>query len=339
MPLVSVIIPVYNVEKYIERCISSVVNQSYKNLQIILVNDGSKDTSGAICEKWKNKDNRISVIHKQNEGLGYARNTGLQVATGKYCSFIDSDDYIKTNMYEKVIAQLEKEQADICYYGLINVWTNKTSEIKEYPTKLVYVGEAILRDLFVPAIGAVKENFINVSVCTAIYRLGCIRENSIMFNSEKVCLCEDLFFNINYSALSKKAIVFPESFYYYCHNSNSLSTSYRSDRFEATIRHQKLLESNMKKYNIRDFASGNIDRCLMINTIVCLKQEVSNERILGKKTVINNLKKICNDNYIQNYLLNNSMNNLPITYRLLKYALKNKIIPLVYIFTKMKTKK
>ena len=90
--IVSVIVPIYNVEKYLDRCISSIINQTYKNLEIILVDDGSTDKSGAICDNYKIKDCRIKVIHKQNGGLGYARNSGLDVATGQYVTFIDGDD-------------------------------------------------------------------------------------------------------------------------------------------------------------------------------------------------------------------------------------------------------
>ena len=87
--LVSVIVPVYNVEQYLDKCIDSIVHQSYKKLEIILIDDGSKDSSGQLCEKWKQMDNRIKVIHKQNEGLGFARNTGIDAAIGDYVLYID----------------------------------------------------------------------------------------------------------------------------------------------------------------------------------------------------------------------------------------------------------
>lgn len=98
--LISVIIPVYNVEKYLDECITSVINQTYTNLEIIIVDDGSTDDSGDICEKYKSLDSRIKVIHKENGGLSSARNAGLKIATGKYVGFVDSDDYINSSMYE-----------------------------------------------------------------------------------------------------------------------------------------------------------------------------------------------------------------------------------------------
>ena len=100
--LISVVVPVYNVENYLEKCVSSITNQTYKNLEIILVNDGSKDNSGAICDDLAKNDSRIKVIHKENGGLSDARNTGINVATGEYIGFVDSDDWIERDMYEQL---------------------------------------------------------------------------------------------------------------------------------------------------------------------------------------------------------------------------------------------
>ena len=97
--LISVIVPVYNVEEYLDRCIESIVNQTYKNLEILLIDDGSTDNSYNICDKWAKKDNRIKVVHKENGGVSSARNVGLDVATGDYIGFVDSDDYISIDMY------------------------------------------------------------------------------------------------------------------------------------------------------------------------------------------------------------------------------------------------
>ena len=112
MPLISVILPVYRVEKYLDRCLQSITGQTYRNLEIILVDDGSPDNSGAICDAWAEKDDRIRVIHKQNAGAGAARNTGLAVATGEIISMIDSDDYLEIHMYEHLM-DLMTEDVDI----------------------------------------------------------------------------------------------------------------------------------------------------------------------------------------------------------------------------------
>lgn len=110
---ISVIIPVYNVEKYLKRCIESVINQTIKDLEIILVDDGSTDSSGRICDEYAKKDKRIKVIHKENGGLSDARNAGLDIARGYYISFVDSDDYIDNNMIEKLYYGCTKNNTDI----------------------------------------------------------------------------------------------------------------------------------------------------------------------------------------------------------------------------------
>ena len=112
--LISVIVPIYKVEAYLERCIGSIVNQTYQNLEIILVDDGSPDSCPDICDAWKEKDDRIKVIHKKNGGLSDARNAGMQIMAGTYISYIDSDDWVANDMYEKMMYAIKKNDADIC---------------------------------------------------------------------------------------------------------------------------------------------------------------------------------------------------------------------------------
>ena len=110
---VSVILPIYNVEKYLERCIKSIAAQTYTNLEILLIDDGSTDLSADICDMWAEKDKRVIAIHKKNEGLGMARNTGIDNATGRYVFFVDSDDYVAPDMIEKVVMLAENTNSDV----------------------------------------------------------------------------------------------------------------------------------------------------------------------------------------------------------------------------------
>jgi len=126
LPIISVIIPVYKVELYLRKCLDSVCNQTYKNLEIILVDDGSPDNCGKICDEYAAKDSRIRVIHKLNEGLSVARNSGIKIATGEYLGFVDSDDYIEPDMYEFLYQNLVKENADISICGLFEHKDNRT---------------------------------------------------------------------------------------------------------------------------------------------------------------------------------------------------------------------
>lgn len=138
--LISVVVPVYNVEKYLKRCIESILNQTYKNLEIILVDDGSKDKSGQICDEYSKKDERIKVIHKENGGLSDARNVGVENGLGKYICFIDSDDYIDVKFLENLYLIIKKYNADIsvCCYKIVYENSNylKIEERREFKEEI-----------------------------------------------------------------------------------------------------------------------------------------------------------------------------------------------------------
>lgn len=128
--LISIIVPVYNVEQYLDRCVESIVNQTYQNLEIILVDDGSPDACPALCDAWAEKDSRIRVIHKPNGGLSDARNAGMAVATGEFISFIDSDDWVAPQFYEKLLEVIKRDGSDIAACSVEMVWEdNPTSRM------------------------------------------------------------------------------------------------------------------------------------------------------------------------------------------------------------------
>lgn len=123
---ISVIVPVFNVEQYLRECLDSVLSQSYSDLQVILIDDGSTDSSGAICDEYAKRDSRIVVIHQKNGGAAAAKNAGLRIATGKYLSFVDSDDYLEPGAYAHMVAQLEGTNADVIQCAFCDVFPDKT---------------------------------------------------------------------------------------------------------------------------------------------------------------------------------------------------------------------
>lgn len=130
LPLISVIVPVYKVERYVDRCIQSIVDQTYRNLEIILVDDGSPDRCPQICDSFAQKDDRVFVIHKHNGGLSSARNAGLEKAHGAFIGFVDSDDYIASDMYESMLTNLQKEDADIAFTSSAHVYEDGSISTK-----------------------------------------------------------------------------------------------------------------------------------------------------------------------------------------------------------------
>ena len=129
--LISVIVPVYNVEKYLEKCVSSIINQTYKNLEIMLVDDGSTDSSGKMCDEFAKKDDRIKVIHKPNGGLSDARNSALKIAKGDYIGFVDSDDYIADDMFETLCDLMEDNNSDISIVSFYEIYNNKLIGVRD----------------------------------------------------------------------------------------------------------------------------------------------------------------------------------------------------------------
>lgn len=139
---ISVIVPVYNVDRFLDRCLISITGQTFKDLEIILVDDGSPDNSPQMCEEWAKKDNRIRVIHKENGGLGFARNSGMEIATGEFIAFVDSDDYIEFDMYEKLYQEAEESDSDIVYSGFNYIASNGQKTVFTENEKTCVLGRA-----------------------------------------------------------------------------------------------------------------------------------------------------------------------------------------------------
>ena len=144
--LISIIVPVYNVEQYLETCVDSIINQKYKNLEIILVDDGATDSSGKLCDELAKIDNRIKVYHKENGGLSDARNYGVERATGDYIGFVDSDDYIDSEMYEELYEAIKKENVDVVECNLKIIYPDRVELFTEQKYYNVYTKQEYLEE-------------------------------------------------------------------------------------------------------------------------------------------------------------------------------------------------
>jgi glycosyltransferase involved in cell wall biosynthesis len=225
IPKVSVIIPIYNVEKYIRQCLDSIVNQTLQNIEIICINDGSTDRSLSILKEYASRDKRIIVISQENQGLAAARNIGIQNSIGTYISFIDSDDYVKPDFLEIAYIKLEELQID-------SVWLNvkKFDDIKKSFTKDNY----FLRTNNGPLTITPKNiNSFPVISCNKVYRLRTIKKNNIIFS--KGIFFEDLEFYYRFFTQSKETYFINKHLYIYRLRPNSILSSKknRSDIFKA----------------------------------------------------------------------------------------------------------
>lgn len=217
-PLISVIVPVYNSENYLHRCVDSILKQTYSNLEIILIDDGSKDLSGTICDAYAAKDIRIQVIHQRNMGVSAARNSGLDIARGTYITFVDSDDYILPTMYETMLTELQKTAVDICvcqwqYENLDGTWVVDLSNVDEsiYGKKdAIAFAEYLYRGSY--------ENGVVVGVCNKLYKSELF--DKIRFKGR---MYEDDLINSEILSRDITVNVLKEQFYVYTQNLSSLT--------------------------------------------------------------------------------------------------------------------
>ena len=239
-PKISVIVPVYNNEVYLKQCVNSLMEQTFTDIEILLIDDGSTDKSGYLCDEYAKLDARIRVIHKNNEGLGLTRNRGMQEARGEYFTFLDSDDYVSHDMYEKLWYQAKKFDAEACMCGIARVLGDKEISYELKLEKIVYDRTEIQNDIVYKMIGSApedkNESTIGYSMCTGIYKLDVVKKHKMSFYSEREYKVEDVLFKIEYYSYINKFTYIPDSCYKYRCNENSLTRKYRSDVLDATVK-------------------------------------------------------------------------------------------------------
>lgn len=295
MKLVSVVIPIYNSEKVLERCIESVIKQEHSNLDIILINDGSTDKSEEICEEYLKKDSRIRYFYQKNQGVSCTRNYGIDVAKGEYIIFIDSDDYIENNMISSLLNNVDMS---ICGYSTYYLKDNMDIP---YITNYNELEKKVLtqKDFF-KHLGYWMLNF-NI-ICmpwNKLFNLKKIRDNNLYFPYD-VSYGEDLIFNLKYFDLMQKMFFTPEVLYHYeLGNSNSLEGKYKDDIFQQQKEQFIMILSLLKErkqlsyYNKRNLA------CYFIGRVeYCIKMLFHEQCLLSKEEKRERIKKIVEDDLV-----------------------------------------
>lgn len=218
-PYISVIVPVYNTEKYLPRCLDSLVNQTYKDIEIICINDGSKDNSLNVLNDYAKKDKRIKVINQENQGVSCARNAGIDKSKGKYISFIDSDDYVDLDMYETLINSLKDKEYDILAFGY-DLVDPKTGESKK--------GSDIQNGIF-DACEFLDFNYNLQGVVNTLYKKSIIDENRLRF-TPSVSYGEDILFRQMYILKVEKMKMMNRVFYHYVYDDEAAKQKYTNDK-------------------------------------------------------------------------------------------------------------
>lgn len=215
-PVVSVIIPVYHVEAYLGRCVDSVLAQSLRNIEIILVDDGSTDGCPAICDEYARRDNRVTVIHQKNTGLGGARNAGLDAVRGEHIAFVDADDFIDPAMFEQMLVSLHKENADLCICGFKKVTEDSLRAAEKSAVSFqIVTGMQALEKLY-------TGDYVYYTIaCNKLFKRTLF--DTIRFPEGK--LFEDGYAAFRYYYASSRVVCLPDCFYFYFLRGNSITTA------------------------------------------------------------------------------------------------------------------
>ena len=268
-PKVSVIVPVYKVEKYLKRCVDSLVGQTLKDIEIILVDDGSPDGCPKMCDDFAAADSRIKVIHKPNGGLGSARNAGLEVAKGEYVAFVDSDDFILTDAFATLVAEGEKNGLD----GVFNGYSYHCADGHKVDVQCRVMRCDGLEGMkqYITAMLA-NNNSIMKSVWSGIYRCRIISENGLKFVSEREYLSEDVVFNVSFLAKCSSVASLPTVFYQYCYNEGSLTKTFKEEKIANNFRLYETISKCLIENGMADVTV--MAKSLMLDYTVWLMKEI-----------------------------------------------------------------
>lgn len=245
-PVISIIVPVYNTSKYLDRCISSLLSQSFKNFEVILVDDGSTDNSAEVCRRYVNE--KVKLYSKQNGGLFDARNFGIKhmSESSQYCCFVDSDDTINSDYLKKLYDSIIISAADLSCGGIKNIYKNQSDNIpQEFELKAAVYDDVFNNYLFA---NRLKTGFFN-SACTKLYKTEIIRKYNLYF--ENIKIAEDICFNFKYLHFCSKIIVLDDKIYNYYHNEGSLTSQGSADMYSNYV--------SLQQQMLQDFSNSLSD--------------------------------------------------------------------------------
>ncbi len=339
MVSVSVIIPVYNVEKYLPKCLDSVVGQTYKNLEIICVNDGSPDNSDVILENYAKQDNRIKIINQKNKGLSGARNTGIAEATGEYIVFLDSDDWLDADAITQAVSVAEKNNCDVVMWGYTREFADKSIEKKIFDGDRIF-DNAESRNIHRRLAGLSGAELSNpentdalVTAWGKLYRADIIKENNIEFVDTKIIGTEDLLFNMYVFGFVRSSAFINKPFNHYRKdNETSLTRSYKAQLFAQWSELYSRIRTYIEKNNLGDDFGKALDNRICLSMIGLGLNELCNTQSHGAR--IGNLKKfLCSEQYVKAYK-NLELKFFPIHWKIFFCLCKKRCAVGVYILLK-----
>lgn len=297
---VSVIVPVYNVRQHLEQCVDSILTQSYPVVEVLLVDDGSTDGSGDLCDCLANEHVAVRVIHKENAGLGFARNTGLDNVSPEatHIMFVDSDDWLEPGMMETFAQTMERYNADCVLGGFTKRDDMGKALFESKMEDATWQNDTLVRYLVPRVCGSAPgvSDSIPMSVCSSLFAKKIIDEHALRFPSEREVISEDFVFKFRYLKACGRVATTSCTGYSYRTNPLSLSMSYRPDRFEASLRFYKYASQIVAGFPAEEECLLRLKKTLFIYIRMCISQERSN--ISGKRAgnAAMVIATICHDN-------------------------------------------
>lgn len=308
-PKVSIVVPIYNVERYLSRCIDSLLLQSLKDIEIIAVNDGSTDTCSEILNQYARKDNRIVIIEKENGGVSSARNIGISMARGEYIGFVDPDDWVDREMYESLYETAINDEGDIVMCTYTREFGTHSKEKKfDLPKKICYRNEEVQFKVLRRLIGPLNEEIANPemldawgSVWSKLYRSEIIKEKELRFiDLSVVGTNEDSLFNIHAFYHARSFVLLNKPYYHYWReNTSSITSVYKPDLKEKWFKLYSFIENSLKDNKMPQEFYIALNNRICLNTLGLGLNTISlnNKNTMFEK--IRKLSNILNDNRIK----------------------------------------
>ena len=330
MSKISIIVPVYNAEKYIENCVRSIAEQTYTNIEIILVNDGSSDTSGEKCDQLAQQDSRIKVIHKPNGGVSSARNAGLDVASGSYIAFVDSDDTVKSTWLTDLMLLNEGFEADVISFGLERINNGDIIATETMPSF-----RAASKEELAPYFCRFYDDIFG-SVAVKLYKAEIIKNYNLRFDPT-LAINEDAFFEYSFFPHSHKFINCENIYYQYYFYQNSSSNKGRDDMIDVFLRRQPVHDNFVRRMGYENIGIPTGEDMLAIGIFLQYLQATTSDNsfTLNKRTKI--LRRLYADKNFRKYILkgiNSSTPSLPLKLGALSVKLKMPFIVAVPVSLK-----
>lgn len=336
--LLTVIVPVYNVEKYLRQCLDSVVNQTFKDLEIILINDGSTDSSLDICKEYCDKDDRVVVIDQENAGLAAARQTGLDNAKGEYIAFVDSDDYLELDMYDKMLAAARSTSAEIVF---CNVYRNEDKKEEAYFPSGFYDRKGIEEVIFPRLLASFdqdgRENTIRWCNWLRIYKKSLIDSNGIRFD-KRFRRSQDLPFTFECTIYAKGYYYMGEEYLYHNRmNYESLSKGYTKNMWGLIKPLIQYLQTVVDKYTDYDFHEQMNKRAALF-AFECCENENKPNNTRKYRERISTIKSIMRDTDAKRWVKNMDVSNMRRVNRLYRQCFIHGLANLFYFIARRRFK-